>query len=69
MNETFYKMYKAGRDMVELMRHKDLSEPFREFINGIESGTKSLDKSNPNYYERWKMERFNQKGEVNEVEA
>ena len=69
MNETFYQMYKAGRDMVEVMRHKDLSEPFQEFINSIESGTKSLDKSNPNYYERWNKDRFNQQGEVNEVEA
>ena len=50
MNEAFYQMYKAGRDMVETMRHKDLSDPFQEFINSIESGTKSLDKSNPNYY-------------------
>ena len=69
MNESFYQVYKAGRDMIETMRHKDLSDPFQEFINGIESGTKSLDKANPNYYERWKKERFNQQGEVNEVEA
>ena len=57
MLEHFYQVYKAGRDMVETMRHKDISDPFQEFINSIESGTKSLDKANPAYYERWKKER------------
>lgn len=57
MNESFYEMYKAGRDMIEMMRHKDVSEHFEIFIDSIESGTKSLDKANPAYYERWKKER------------
>jgi hypothetical protein len=57
MNEDFYNMYKAGRDMIELLRHKDISEPFQEFIDGIESRSKELDKLNPEYYERWKKER------------
>ncbi len=56
MNEDFYNVYKAGRDMVETLRHKDVSEHFRDFIDSIESGTKSLDKSNPEYYKRWKKE-------------
>jgi hypothetical protein len=57
MNEDFYNVYKAGRDMVETLRHKDLSEPLQDFIDSIEAGTRSLDKSNPAYYERWKKER------------
>lgn len=65
LNEEFYQVYKAGRDMVENFRHKDLSHHFHNFINSVEAGSKSLDKFNPNYYERWKKERFNQQGEVN----
>ena len=57
MNELFYQLYKSGRDMVESLRHKDLSEPFQEFIEVIEAGSKSLDRSNPAYYERWKKEK------------
>lgn len=57
MNEAFYQMYKAGRDMVEELRHKELSQHCQDFVDAIESGSKSLDKSNPKYYERWKRER------------
>ena len=46
--------------MIELFRHKDVSEPFELFIHSIESGTKSLDKANPEYYKRWKKERNNE---------
>tara|TARA_R110000868_G_C10972576_1_gene770512 strand:+ start:35592 stop:35774 length:183 start_codon:yes stop_codon:yes gene_type:complete len=57
MLEDFYQVYKAGRDMVETMRHKDVSDHFQNFIDSIEAGTKSLDKANPEYYTRWKKER------------
>ena len=67
MNELFYEVYKSGRDMVETLRHKDLSEPFQEFVDAIESGSKSLDRSNPAYYKRWKEERNNQQGDTSEV--
>jgi hypothetical protein len=60
MIEEFYQLYKAGRAMVETLRHKDLSESFKDFIDSLEAGSKSLDKSNPAYYERWKKERNNE---------
>jgi hypothetical protein len=56
MNELFYELYKSGRDMIEMFRHKDISEPFQEFIKSLESGTKLLDKANPELYKRWKKE-------------
>ena len=57
MLEEFYQMYKAGRNMVELMRHKDISDHFQQFINSIEEGSKNLDRANPAYYARWRKER------------
>jgi hypothetical protein len=56
MNEELYKMYKSGRDMVEQSKNIELAEPFLEFIEAIESSSKSLDISNPSYYERWVKE-------------
>jgi|HubBroStandDraft_2_1064218.scaffolds.fasta_scaffold454599_2 hypothetical protein len=67
MNETLYQLDESGRDIIEIFRHKDLTDSFKEFIDSIESGTKSLDKANPAYYERWKKEFNSKQGEVNEV--
>jgi hypothetical protein len=64
-----YRLYKSGRDLVEEFRHKDLIPLFRDFVDTQEAIAKNIDKKNPQYYERWKKERFNQQGEVNEVEA
>ncbi len=69
MNENFYHLYKSMRDMVEQFRHKDLEEHTRAFVDTQESICNNLDKRESKYYERWKKERFNQQGEVNEVEA
>jgi len=57
MNDDFYNVYKAGRDMVEMLRHEDLPEPLQDFISSIERGSNSLDKANSEYYQRWKKER------------
>lgn len=56
MNESFYKMYKSGRDLVEKMRHKELHKHNRDFVNSIEANSLRLDRSNPEYFERWKKE-------------
>jgi hypothetical protein len=69
MIELFYELYKSMRDMVEQFRHKDLEEHARTFVDTQESICNNLDKRESKYYERWKKERFNQQGEVNEVEA
>lgn len=57
MNEGIYKLYKSGRDLVEMIRHKDLSQELQDFIESLESGSKLLDRAKPEYYDRWKKER------------
>ena len=64
MNEAFYKMYKAGRDMVEEFRHKDLNPICREFVDTQELIANRYDKSNPDMYNRWRKEFFEAKGEA-----
>ncbi len=55
--------------MVEQFRHKDLSLINRDFVDTQEKICNQYDKLSIDCYERWKKERFNQQGEVNEVKA
>ena len=57
MKESFYQIYKAARDMVEELRHKDLDPICQEFVDSNEVNCKRYDKSNPDFYTRWKKER------------
>lgn len=64
MNETFYQLYKSGRDIVEEFRHKKLDRIFREFVDMQEHIANNYDKANPDCYDRWRKEFFEAKGEV-----
>ncbi len=56
MMESFYGMYKAAREMVENLRHKDLDPINREFVDTQELICKQYDRRNIDMYERWKKE-------------
>lgn len=67
MIEEFYQLYKSMRDMVEDLRHAELSEHTRTFVDTQESICKHYDKSSPDCYRRWQKE-FNNKREPSEHE-
>lgn len=58
MKEAFYQMYKASRDLVEELRHRNLSPIHRDFVEQTEINCRRYDNANPDFYERWKKETF-----------
>lgn len=64
MIEEFYQLYKSMRDMVEDLRHAELNEHTRQFVDSQESICKNYDKSKSDCYKRWQKE-WNSKKENN----
>lgn len=59
MNEDFYQIYKSSRDLVEEFRHMELHSIAGEYLDAQDFNNQRLDKSNPDYYNRWRKEIFN----------
>ena len=58
MNEEFYQLYKSMKDLVHDFSDKDVSQPFKNLIEGTKRGCDILDEKDKRYLYRWMNERF-----------
>jgi len=56
--ESCYKIYKAGRDMVEQFRGIELKPEIRDFVDTQEKIANRYDRSSKDFYYRWLNETY-----------